>query len=207
MRFLKRTLCACLGLCTALCLTACEKQEEPAPSSSVPVSSAPSEASSQPEAESSRFVPAPDLIPSSSSVGETDPFEEEFSQNPIDKKYDADYSLASSFSMMRQACDEAAGRWESMVETAFTGAMEVLPEEEQSALLEAQDKWRVKAADDIAAIRKENGDSNEGILTSSKQIVLLYRERAKELCRIKYDADGALPIFPDPDEPTPAPVG
>lgn len=200
MRFLKRTLCACLGLCLALCLTACEKQEEPAPSSSAPVSSVASEVSSQPEAESSHFVPAPDLIPSSSTVGETDPFEEEFSQNPIDKKYDADYSLASSFSMMRQACNEAASRWESMVETAFTGALEVLSEEEQAALLEAQDKWRVKVADDIAAIREENGDSNEGILTSSKQIVLLYRERAKELCRIKYDADGTLPIFPDPDD-------
>lgn len=196
MKIMKKIFC--ILLCLALCagLAACEKEE---PVSSQPESSAPSTVSSQPEPEpeSSRFVPAPDLIPSSD-VGE-DPFEDAFSQNPIDKKYDEAYNLASSFSMMRQACNEAAGNWEAMVKVAFRSALEVTLAEEKDALQAEQDDWEAGLDTLFDEIQEAAGEGNEGVLTAAREIVLVYRERAKVLCKIKYKADGVLPEFPDPD--------
>lgn len=202
MKNLKKYLCAGLCLALAAAMAGCSGETEKTPSSSLPESSAVSAASSEPEAESSRFVPAPDLIPSTpdASGAETGGFEEEFSQNPIDKKYDEDYSYATSFSMMRQACDEAAKRWETMVETAYNAAMEATPEEERYLVRQEQEQWRLELDDRIDTIRAEAGEDNEGILTAAKQIVLLYRDRAMALCRIKYDADGELPEFPSGGE-------
>lgn len=199
MKLLKKLLCA--GLCLALTagLAACEKEEEPSSSSSSqPESSAVSPAPSEPEPESSRFVPAPDLIPNSG-VEEDDPFELVFSQNPIDKKYDADYSVASSFSLMHRACDDAADAWKRMVKTAFQSALEVTAESDREALRAEQNDWEEELSDRLRAIREDAGDGNEGILTAARETVLVYRDRVKALCRIKFEGDGSLPDFPDPD--------
>ncbi len=196
MKRLQNLLCAGLCLAMAAEMAACSNKE-PAPSSSTVVSSAPSSAvSSVPEPESSHFTPAEDLIPpDSSSEGVPDPFQDEFSQNPIDKKYDEDYSLASSFSMMRQACDTAAKNWKNMVDVAYEAALEAVSEEEQISLRQEQDDWLIEVDDQVRSLRDEAGDSSEGILDAARKIVLLYRDRARELCRMKYDADGALPDF------------
>lgn len=202
MKNLRKYLCA--GLCLALAATmaACSGETEKTPSSSQAESSAVSVVSSEPEPESSRFVPAPDLIPSTPEASgvESDGFEDEFSQNPIDKKYDEDYSYATSFFMMQQACDEAAGQWEAMVDTAYNAALKAAPEEKRDALRQEQQQWQAELSNRIKNIRAEAGESNEGILTAAKQIVLVYRDRAKELCRIKYEADGELPPFPGEGE-------
>ncbi len=201
---LKRILCA--GLCAALCaaLAGCSGTAE---SSSAAESSAVSAVSSEPEAESSRFVPAPDLIPSTPEAGSSlapDSFEALFSQNPIDKKYDEDYSYASSFSMMQQACDDAARNWKNMVDTAYRAALKALPDEEKNALTQEQDDWLSETENRIDVIRQESGDDNEGILSAAKEIVLVYRDRAMELCRLKFEADGTLPEFPDAEALDPA---
>lgn len=206
MKNLKKYLCA--GLCVALAasMAACSGEKE-LPSSSQPESSAVSTVSSEPEPESSHFVPAPDLIPStpapSVSTGsgvEVSGFEEEFSQNPIDKKYDDDYARATSFSMMRQACDSAAANWKVMVDVAYDAAYEATPEDGRAELQEEQEAWKMELDSTIRQIKEEAGDDNEGALSAGKEIVLLYRERAMELCRIKYDADGTLPEFPTVEE-------
>lgn len=193
----------------ALCLTlaaacwACEKQPE-VESSSAPVSSAvstPSPESSAPssQGESSWFTPAEDLIPSSPEEGSSG-FEADFSQNPIDRKYDEDYSMATSFSMMRQACDEAASSWASMVDIAYDAALDVLSGDARTALQQEQDVWEQNLDAALDEIRSQAGEGNEGILTAARQIVLFYRQRAMELCKIKYDVNGELPPFPGEGE-------
>lgn len=203
MNNLKKWLCTGLCAVMALGLAACENKEPE--SSSLPESSS-SVVSATPEPESSRFVPAEDLISTPSGLEEGS-FEYLFSQNPIDKKYDQDYSLASSFSMMRQACNQAARSWRNMIDTAYQAALEVTPEEEKSALQKEQTEWETTAEDRITALREEAGDSNEGVLSSSQQVVLLYRERAMALCRIVFEANGELPEFPDPEKETASTVG
>ncbi len=197
MKLYQKLLYAGLCLCLLCGLCACEQEKEE--SSSRPESSQISSiaVSSEAEPESSRFVPAEDLIPDPPEEG--DPFEDEFSQNPIDKKYDSDYSLASSFSMMRQACNEAARNWRGMVDTAFRTVLQSTPAEEKDALQAEQDRWEEELDGRIEAIRKEAGDGNEGELTAARAVVLLYRDRARELCKIEFDRSGKLPDFPDLD--------
>lgn len=160
------------------------------PESSAPVSSGP--ASSDPQTESSWFTPAADLIPDASPQGTGD-FEDAFSQNPIDKQYDADYSKALSFAMMMDACQAAQDRWKAMVDTALADALKALPQEEGFALQAEQDRWEQNAKKQLDAQKEETG--NEAVLSAAKEAVLLYRQRAMELCRIRFDLDGTLPQF------------
>ena len=200
MIFMKKFFLVFMALCLAFSMAACEETEET--STSVPEESSEivsSEPVSEPE-ESSHFVPAPDLISTPDNVEEGS-FEDLFSQNPIDKKYDSDYSLAMSFSMLRQACDVAARNWKNMVDAAYQAAMEAIPESEQSTLKQEQNEWEMSLDAQIDAIREEAGeDDTNGVLSAAKQVVLLYRERAKELCRIKFEADGTMPEFIDPNQ-------
>lgn len=190
-------LCCALALSMAACSNA-----EPSSEVSSQVSSAPSSAVESSQPESSQFVPPDDLIPTESVKPEAEDFETVFSQNPIDQQYDKDYGQAASFSMMRQACNTAAKSWENMIDVAYRAAMDAVSEEERAKLQEEQDLWADELDGKIEEIRAAAGDDNEGVLDSARQIVLLYRERAKELCKLKYDVDGELPAFetaPDDD--------
>ncbi len=203
MNNLKKWLCAGLCAVIALGLVGCENKKPE--SSSLPESSS-SMVSSTPAPESSRFVPSDDLISTPSGMEEGS-FEDLFSQNPIDKKYDQDYSLASSFSMMRQACNQAARSWRDLIDTVYPLALENTPEEEKPALQKEQTEWETTVEDKIAAVREEAGDTNEGVLSSSQQVVLLYRERAMALCKIVFKATGELPEFPVSDGGNTSTVG
>lgn len=205
MKNLKKYLFAALCLTAAISLAACGSETDDITESSSQVeSSAVSAVSSQPEV-SSTFIPADDLISTAPEVtdGATEGFEYEFSQNIIDKQYDEDYSMATSYSMMRQACGDATDRWENMIEIAYAAAVEATPEDEQHTVIEQHQQWLAELDDKLDEIHKNAGDDNEGILTAEKEIVLLYREHAKELCKIKYDIDGTLPDFPTDEEMTP----
>lgn len=194
MKILKKFLL--LALCPALLfgLAACTGGPEQV-SSDLPESSL-APVSSEPPAESAWFVPAKDLIPDSPEEG-AEGFEADFSQNPIDKAYDESYAQAMSFSAMRQACDEAAQRWRDMVDLSYDAALELLSGEEREALRDEQSLWLSEIEGRVKKIWEEAGDHNEGILNASKEIVLTYRQRAMELCRVKYEQDGTLPDFPE----------
>lgn len=205
MKNLKKCLFAALCLALAVGLAACGTEtDDVTESSSQPESSAVSAVSSQPEV-SSTFIPADDLISTAPEVveGETEGFEYEFSQNPIDKQYDEDYSMATSYSMMRQACGDAASRWKNMVEYAYTAAIDATPEDEQYNVIQQHQQWLAELDAKLDEIHETAGDDNEGILAAEKETVLIYREHAKELCKIKYDIDGTLPDFPDGEELSP----
>lgn len=201
MKNFKKYFFAALCICLAVNMTGCTGEKDSESSSHIESSAVSSTVSSETE-ESSAFVPADDLISTVSDVieGNTEGFEYEFSQNPIDKQYDEDYSLATSFSMMRQACGDASKRWQNMIDIAYHAAVDALPENEQHTVIESHDKWREELDSKLDEIRDNAGDDNEGILAAEKEIVLLYREHAKELCKIKYDADGTLPDFPSGEE-------
>lgn len=202
MKNFKKYMIAALCLAMAAGLSGCTENTE-LESSSQPESSAVSEVSSAPEEEvSSTFIPANDLISTASEVidGATEGFEYEFSQNPIDKQYDEDYSLATSFSMMRQACGDAAKRWNNMVDIAYEAALAATPEDERYILIEEQEQWLSDLSIRLDSIRDNADDDNEGILAAEKETVLVYRTRAMELCRIKYELDGTLPNFSTEDD-------
>lgn len=202
----KRWLSAALCAAMILNLAACEQKETPsgvssqvpAPSSSAPESSAP---------ESSEFVPSEDLIPSEAPSSGAEDFQTAFSQNPIDKQYDDDYAVASSFSMMREACDTAAKSWKNMIDTAFRAALDTLTGDDRTALQDEQNQWADELDQKVEQLRADAGDTNDGILESSRQIVLLYRERAMELCKVVYDATGELPAFETSPEDDGTPKG
>lgn len=189
----KKILCVFLSTALIFTLAACE-QTEPVSSevSETPESSVVSEVS---EVESTPFVPATDLIPNSEIPEESADFYAVFSQNPIDRQYDADYAAATSFGMMRIACEDALGRWDAMIDIAYTAALDCLQGTENGELQQEQSLWDTKAEDEAENIRAGYGDTNEGILKAEKEIVLLYRSRAMELCEIVYDATGELPSF------------
>lgn len=198
MTTLKKWLCLALALTLALSLSACEKEEKPSSQveESSLVSSEPAPTPEPtPQPESSAFVPAPDLIPPES--GETGDFEALFSQNSIDRQYDADYGAASSASLMLRACDSAARRWKDMADSAYEAALAVLDSDGRAALREEQEKWRDDVETEITILRETSGEDSEGVLTAARGTVLLYRQRAMDLCRVVYDATGSLPEFPE----------
>lgn len=200
MKLLKKwilpPLCGLLALslwgCGGGALPSSSLPESSAPASSGPVSSVLE--SSDPQTESSWFTPAADLIPDASPQGTGD-FEDVFSQNPIDKQYDADYGKALSFAMMMDACQTAQDRWKAMVDTALADAIAALPQEEGFALRAEQDRWEQNAEKQLDAQKEESG--NEAVLSAAKEAVLLYRQRAMELFRVRFDLDGTLPQFPE----------
>lgn len=195
MKILKKAVCLVLCLILLSGLWACEEEKE-LPSSSTPVSTpAPVSSAPEPASSSAWFSPSQDLLPSAPPEGSTG-FEAEFSQNPIDREYDRAYGEALSASMMRQACDEAAASWKGMVETAYQSLLPLLSEDEQAKLLQEQDSWDHSAAEELKSIQEEAGEGTEGALKAAQQTVLFYRQRAMELCKLKYDIDGELPPFP-----------
>lgn len=207
----KRILCLFLSLLLVIGLAACSGQEEPEPSApeatpTPAVTEVPEETPSpEPEATpiATPYYPASDLIPVESDIVPGS-FEALFSLNPYDARYDQEYEDASSFSMMRQACDDAASRWLNMVNYAYEKALEILPADQAASLREGQEDWLSVLETRVQVIRDNAGSDTEGILTAAREIVLLYRDRAQELCRVIYEATGALPDFPDFDA---GPVG
>lgn len=199
---------ALLGAAMICAMAACETEQVSSLESSSQPSSAPSSSMAESSApESSEFVPAEDLIPSEAPVSGAEDFQALFSQNPIDKQYDADYEVAASFAMMRQACDTAAKSWKNMIDVAYQSALEAASGEQRTRLQEEQSEWAQSIDEEIEQLRADAGDTNEGILESSRQIVLLYRQRAMELCRVKYDIDGELPPFESAPEDDGTPQG
>ena len=210
MNAFKKWMSAALCAAMILSLTACSKTEAPSQVSSQ-ASSAPSstvESSQESSApESSEFTTSEDLIPSGAPSSGAEDFEAAFSQNPIDKKYDEEYSMASSFAVMRQACDTAAKSWKNMIDVAYRSALDSVSDEERDRIQAEQDEWAAGLDQRIEQLRADAGDDSEGVLNSSKQIVLLYRERAMELCREVYAATGELPPFENAPEDDGTPKG
>lgn len=175
-----RLAAAALAGALALGLTACgEEKTVSSSAASAPVSSA-AEATPTPEPESS--------LP----VGD---FDTEFEENPIDQQYQESLSLATSYTIMQQACDEAAANWKRMIDVAYDTAQRALSGEDLEQVQAEQEQWESELDGKVDALRALSGDSPDSAISTAQEIVGLYRQRARELCQACYQVTGQMPDF------------
>ena len=175
-RFLSLAICAGLLLAAGACSQLGEETSSQVSTPSVSVVE--SKASPTP---TPTPTPSPSPTPEASSevsVVPTGDFEEEFSKNPIDAKMEDDLLLASSNTLILQAYNSAASRWETVINTAYADAQASMTGDSLAKLQEEQEAW-------------------ENDLDS--QLVEYYRDRAKVLCEAAYEASGEMPEFPSTD--------
>lgn len=185
----------CLGLLAGA--VGCQEKE-------APVSSAP-QATAAPTPEPTP-APTPEPTPTPTAEPTATPaptpagdFEALFQENPIDSLFEESMSLATSFTTMEQACDTAAQRWQQVIDRAYQQAQGALSGEELTALEEEQSQWEGSLDGQVEELRAQTGDSPDGAVTVARQIVELYRQRAKALCQTAYEATGEMPSFQSED--------
>lgn len=118
-------------------------------------------------------------------------FDRRFAENPIDGPFQFNYLLCSSTASMAAVCEETAGQWKNVIDTAYRAAMALADDAGRQTLKAEQDRWAAGLEDSLAAIESGPGDEFEKPL----EALQLYRQRAAELCKAKYDLDGELPPF------------
>lgn len=118
-------------------------------------------------------------------------FDRRFAENPIDGPFQFNYLLCSSTASMAAVCEETAGQWKNVIDTAYRAAMALADDAGRQTLKAEQDRWAAGLEDRLAAI--ESGPSDE--FEKPLEALQLYRQRAAELCKAKYDLDGELPPF------------
>ncbi len=197
-----RLAAAALAGALALGLTACgEEKTVSSSAASAPVSSA-AEATPTPEPTPEPTpkptpTPAPTATPtpepeSSLPVGD---FDTEFEENPIDQQYQESLSLATSYTIMQQACDQAAANWKRMIDVAYDTAQRALSGEDLEQVQAEQEQWEAELDGKVDALRALSGDSPDSAITTAQEIVGLYRQRARELCQACYQVTGQMPDF------------
>lgn len=188
---MKRTI-ALLALCAGLLLTAAACSREGGESSSQV--STPSLSTVETASPTPTPTPTPSPSPSPTPAVE-DPagFEEAFGENPIDAQLEQDRNTAASMAAMQQAYNDAARRWQTVIDTAYLDAQASLSGEELSQLEQEQQDWEANLDANVQAIREENSDA----LTAAEEVVNFYRDRAMALCQAVYRATGELPAFPE----------
>lgn len=195
-RFLSLAICAGLLLAAGACS---QLGEETSSQVSTPsVSLVESEASPTPTPTPTP-TPSPSPTPEASSevsVVPTGDFEEEFSKNPIDAKMEDDLLLASSNTLILQAYNSAASRWETVINTAYADAQASMTGDSLAKLQEEQEAWENDLDSQLQSIRDENSEDS---MTAAKLVVEYYRDRAKVLCEAAYEASGEMPEFPSTD--------
>ena len=189
---------AALAGALALGLTACgEEQAVSSSAAPTPVSSA-VEPTPTPEltptpAPTPSPTPAPTPEPESAlPVGD---FETEFAENPIDQQFQESMSLATSYTIMQQACDQAAASWQTMIDVAYDTAQRALSAEEWEQVQGEQAQWEAELDGKVDALRALSDDTPDGAISTAQEIVDLYRQRARALCQACYQVTGQMPDF------------
>lgn len=204
----RKALLLSLLLILLVCLGGCQSDNDVNSSrvSSQESSQASSEASSsQPESQESQ---ASEPVSSEISTPDnSEGFEALFSQNPIDLKFDSDMAIASTENRMIQACDAAAKSWQDMIDTSYRAALEAADGEKQAVLQAEQVQWADNLDAEIAKLQEATDDTQAGALETAQQIVQIYRDRVKELCKSVFDDTGSLPEFPVASEDDGTPQG
>lgn len=192
-RFLALALCALLAAGAAACTP--QQEEEPSSSqvSTPSVSVVESEPTPQPTPSA---TPAPTETPQPTQAP-AEGFEGEFAANPIDAKLQEDLTYASSTTLILQAYNRAAARWEALIRSAYEQAGEELSADAYALVQQEQEDWDAGLEPALQNIRAENGEDD---LAAASAIVDFYKERARALCQALYSATGALPEFPSTDD-------
>ena len=185
----------CLGLLAGA--AGCQEKETPVSSAPQATAAPTPEPTPAPTPEPTPTpTPEPTATPAPTPAGD---FEALFQENPIDSLFEESMSLATSFTTMEQACDTAAQRWQQVIDRAYQQAQGALSGEELTALEEEQSQWEGSLDGQVEELRAQTGDSPDGAVTVARQIVELYRQRAKALCQTAYEATGEMPSFQSED--------
>lgn len=139
--------------------------------------------------------PTPEVSPDPS-VKPSGEFEEIFKENPIDRQLEDDLAYASSNASLQEAYDNAARRWEQLIDNALAAGEENFTGDQLAAFQEEQTAWEDGLDAAVEEIRAGNGDDP---LAAAKQVVEYYRARAKDLCQQIYEATAKMPEFPSVD--------
>lgn len=195
-------LTAC-GLCLAL--AACQPEEAPPASSTLPAPSSAVEATPVPTdtpAPSSEATPAatPVLTPG------TD-FSWLFAnQNPIENALREEVELANNQTDLLRADITAIERYRRLIDIAYKDCLGVFSPEEQEALREEQAQWEADTEAKANELSSGVEDSDEWKHSVASEMYEIYWRRAHDLCKKKFDADGVMPSMEDAMEEA-APVG
>ena len=122
-------------------------------------------------------------------------FQKAFAGNAIDSQFELEYSRSTSATLMVQACNDAAQRWKNMIDVAYQSVLDLSDDGQRESVKETQDQWAAVLDQKLQEIRDDAGDGADAPLEIARGAMLLYRERAAELCSIQYANDGTLPSF------------
>lgn len=188
----KKVTAVLCGAALCLALGACGTQGQ-AVSSAAPLPSSSSAVVSVPEAPSSS-APEPAEEPGPASVPASDfPLFDE--GNLISRALKEDLDMAASFTAIERAYNTALARWKRFVALAYKECLAVLPPDEKELLETAQAQWE----EELEAKDREAYEGSavpiEGSFGITQGLVDAYEDRARTLCRMKYNADGVMPSF------------
>ena len=139
--------------------------------------------------------PTPEVSPDPSVTPAGD-FEEIFENNPIDRQLEDDLAYASSNASIQEAYDNAARRWEQLIENAVAAGEENFTGDQLTTFQEEQTAWE----DGLdAAVEEIRADNTDDPMAAAQQVVEYYRTRAKDLCQQVYQATAKMPEFPSVD--------
>lgn len=186
-------LLACGGLCLAL--AACQPEGEGTmPSSAASVlpsvveaTPGPTEGPASSAGAESSPAPTPALTPG------TD-FSWLFANaNPIQDQFQEDVDMAASPSALLRAYSDAVERWKRLIAVAYKDCLAVLPEEEAEQLKTEQAQWEAGLEEEMEEFSSSFVDADG--LGMASMLYDRYYDRARDLCKRKWDADGVMPSF------------
>lgn len=124
-------------------------------------------------------------------------FDEYFAQNPIDKDYDSlSQETFDNIGMVSLEAD-FLNVWKKEAEQAYVKLLDLLPDEEESALEKEQQEWRIDIEKQQEALSTTDSDEGGSMrnLSINVQIKDLYKERAKALYERIYQYDKNFAYF------------
>ena len=114
----------------------------------------------------------------------------------IDRQLEDDLAYASSNASIQEAYDNAARRWEQLIENAVAAGEENFTGDQLTTFQKEQTAWE----DGLdAAVEEIRADNTDDPMAAAQQVVEYYRTRAKDLCQQVYQATAKMPEFPSVD--------
>lgn len=126
---------------------------------------------------------------------EDEQFQKAFAGNAIDSQFELEYSTSTSLTLMSQACNHAAERWKLMIDIVYQEVLELAGEDDRNSIKSAQEEWAAGVGGRLQEIRDAAQEASGGALEAARSTMLLYRERAVQLCELQYSLNGTLPDF------------
>ena len=127
-----------------------------------------------------------------------DTFNEIFSENALDKEYDAEQQNAGTSSEMRQITASYSAKWKSKVDEVFAELDVILEDnpDEHEKLIQSQDEWTGGLADVESSFYSEadEGAGTEGLIAAEAAVMNYYKGRTAILLEQIYELNGEIDL-------------